>query len=155
MGIFEREKGAYADIPDERLDWNQRHQKKWESMNPFDTASGKRYDKGCKQQIDGCLQHTLGMHDIDDLFEMKAPRFYAAFRDTVQNAYDASRYLYHELPNQLADNNRYQQLQGKYDELKQQCGQKDVMIEKLMAQNEKLQTQLLEKLNIQSPSFSR
>lgn len=146
MGIFRREKGPYEDIPDEKLDWNQQQQKKWQSDAPFPVDSGGAYSRKGREHIDGCLHQTLGLHDIDDLFQMKAPRFYKIYTDTCHNVFDIGTYIYENLP----DNNKYQELQGRYEELEKRCNQQDLIIEKLMAQNEKLQNELLDKVNGQS-----
>ena len=146
MGIFRREKGPYENIPDEKLDWNQQQQKKWQSDAPFPVDSGGAYSRKGREHIDGCLHQTLGLHDIDDLFQMKAPRFYKIYTDTCGNVFDLCEYVYKNLPS----NDKYQELQGRYEELEKRCKQQDAIIEKLMAQNEKLQNELLDKVNEQS-----
>ena len=146
MGIFRREKGPYENIPDEKLDWNQQQQKKWQSDAPFPVDSGGAYSRKGRECIDGCLHSSLGLHNIDDLFQMKAPRFYKIYTETGQNVVNLCKYVYETLPN----NDRYQELQGRYEELEKRCKQQDAIIEKLMAQNEKLQNELLDKVNGQS-----
>lgn len=146
MGIFRREKGPYENIPDEKLDWNQQQQKKWQSDAPFPVDSGGAYSRKGREHIDGCLHQTLGLHDIDDLFQMKAPRFYKIYTDTCENVFGLCEYVWKNLPN----NNKYQELQGRNEELEKRCNQQDAIIEKLMAQNEKLQNELLDKVNGQS-----
>ncbi len=146
MGIFRREKGPYENIPDEKLDWNQQQQKKWQSDAPFPVDSGGAYSRKAREALDGCLHQTLGILDIDDLFQMKAPRFYKIYTDTCENVFNLCEYIGKNLP----DNNKYQELQGRYEELEKRCNQQDAIIEKLMAQNEKLQNELLDKVNGQS-----
>jgi len=146
VGIFRREKGPYENIPDEKLDWNQQQQKKWQSDAPFPVDSGGAYSRKAREALDGCLHQTLGLHDIDDLFQMKAPRFYKIYTDTCENVANLCKYVYGTLPN----NDKYQELQGRYEELEKRCKQQDAIIEKLMAQNEKLQNELLDKVNRQS-----
>ena len=160
MGIFRREKGPYEDIPDEKLNWNQQQQKKWQSDAPFPVDSGGAYSRKGREHIDGCLHQTLGLHDIDDLFQMKAPRFYKTINDTWHNGFDLCEYIYKHLPNieaSLQNNNQYQELQGRYEELKKRCKRQDAIIDHLMKRNEELQNQLLEKAkeNAPSPPFSR
>lgn len=48
---------------------------KWTDRGPFYVESGASYSEACKQQIDGRLMKSLGLDDLDDLFEMKAPVF--------------------------------------------------------------------------------
>ena len=123
--------------------------KKWESDAPFPVATGWTYGRDAREFIDGCLHRSLGLHNIDDLFELKASRFYKAINDIWSNSFNLCGYVYENLPN----NNQYQQLQGKYEELEKRCEKQDATIEKLMEQNEKLQNQLLEKVN--EVSFAR
>ena len=151
VGLFRREKGRYEDIPDEKLDWNQRQMKKWQSDAPFPVDSGGAYTRKGRECIDGCLHQSLGLHNVDDLFQLKAPRFYEIYNDTCNNVFDLCEYVYKNLPN----NDKYQELKGQYEELKKRCKQQDAIIEKLMAQNEKLQNELIEKVNTQSSAFSR
>lgn len=160
MGIFRREKGPYDDIPDEKLNWNQQQQKKWQSDAPFYVDSGGYFSRNARECIDGCLHQTLGLHDIDALFQMKAPRFYAVYNQTNDHVYDLCEYIYKHLPNieaGIQNNNQYQELQGRYAELKKRCKRQDAVIDHLMRRNEELQNQLLEKAkkNAPSPSFSR
>lgn len=77
---------------------------------------------------------------------MKAPRFYKIYTETGENVANLCEYVYNTLPN----NDKYQELQGRYEELEKRCNQQDAIIEKLMAQNEKLQNELLDKVNGQS-----
>ena len=135
MGFFSSEvKGPYDDIPDEQLNFYQRHIKKWQSKTPFPVSSGFEYGTEAKRGIDARLTNSLGLHDIDDLFEMKAPALHKCFIDTAHNVMALCRYVYDHLPN----NNKFQQLQGKYEELQKRCiAQKDT-IEKTMEQNREL-----------------
>ena len=151
MGLFRREKGRYEDIPDEKLNWNQRYEKKWQSDAMFPVDSGGAYSRKAREALDGCLHQSLGLSNIDDIFQLKAPRFFKAYNDTCINVFDLCEYVYKNLPN----NDKYQELQGRYEELKKRCKQQDAIIEKLMAQNEKLQNELIEKVNAQSSAFSR
>ena len=151
MGFWGSDKRVYEDIPDEQLDWNQRQYKKWRSRDPFHTDAGSTYLDDGKRIIDARLNASLGLNDIDDLFQMKAPRFYNIYTRGIEKLNNLCNYVADNLP----ANNTLQQLQGKYDELQKRCEDQKAMIEKLMAQNEKLQNQLLEKVNTQSSSFSR
>ncbi|MGP1585774.1 MAG: hypothetical protein ACTTH3_04565 [Schwartzia sp. (in: firmicutes)] len=160
MGIFRREKGPYEDIPDEKLNWNQQQQKKWQSDAPFYVDSGGYFSRNARECIDGCLHQTLGLHDIDALFQMKAPRFYKVYNDTGQNIMTLCDYIYKHLPNietGIQNNNQYQELQGRYEELKKRCKRQNAIINLLMERNEELQNRLLEKNKEKesSPSLSR
>lgn len=135
MGLFSSEvKGPYDDIPDDQLNFYQRHIKKWQSNEPFPVSSGFQYGIKAKRGIDARLTNSLGLHDIDDLFEMKAPNLYKCFIDTAHNVMTLCRYVYDHLPN----NNKYQQLQGKYDELQKRCGAQENTIKEIMEQNKAL-----------------
>ena len=135
MGLFSSEvKGPYDDIPDDQLNFYQRHIKKWQSKTPFPVSSGFEYPSKAKQGIDERLTNSLGLHDIDDLFEMKAPALYKCFIDTAHNVMTLCRYVYDHLPN----NNKFQQLQGKYDELQKRCVAQETAIKELMKQNKAL-----------------
>ncbi len=58
------------------MDQQQPRKSKWRDKGPFYVDGGSRYyDEGCKQQIDGRMMKSLGLDNIDDLFEMKAPNF--------------------------------------------------------------------------------
>ena len=160
MGIFRREKGPYEDIPDEQLNWNQQQQKKWQSDAPFYVDSGGYFSRNARECIDGCLHQTLGLHDIDALFQMKAPRFYKVYNETNTNLYNLCDYIYKHLSNietSLQNNNQYQELQGRYEELKKRCKRQNAIINLLMERNEELQNRLLEKNKEKesSPSLSR
>ena len=151
MGLFSREKGAYADIPDEELDWNQRALKKYQSNEPFYVDTGSYYTRDHREQIDGCMNRSLGLRDFDDFLQMKAPRFYNIYTGVNKSINALCDYVVDNLP----ANNKLQQLQGENNQLKKQCADQKAMIDKLMAQNEKLQNQLIDKVNSQSSSFSR
>lgn len=151
MGLFGRSKGKYEDIPDEQLDWNQRALKKYSSPEPFYVDSGKAYNLKHREQINVNLHQNLGLSDLDDLFQMKAPRFYDIYTQGIKNLNSLCDYVAENLP----ANNKLQQLQGENNQLKKQCADQKAMIDKLMAQNEKLQNQLIDKVNSQSSSFSR
>ena len=160
MGIFRREKGPYEDVPDEKLNWNQQQQKKWQSDAPFYVDSGGYFSRNARECIDGCLHQTLGLHDIDALFQMKAPRFYKVYNATGQNIMTLCDYIYKHLPNieaGIQNNNQYQELQGRYEELKQRCKRQDAIINLLMERNKELQNLLLEKNKEKesSPSLAR
>jgi len=135
MGLFSSEvKGPYDDIPDEQLNFYQLHIKKWQSKEPFPVSSGFEYGTKAKQGIDARLTNSLGLHDIDDLFEMKAPALYKCFIDTAHNVMSLCRYVYDHLPN----NNEFQQLQGKHEELQKRCTAQETAIKELMEQNKAL-----------------
>lgn len=151
MGLFGRSKGKLEDIPDEQLTWNQRQSKKYNSPETFWCDSDYGYNEKHRDVICACLSQSLGCNNLDDLIQMRAPRFHHAYTTNSETLYDVAKYIYDNLPN----NNQYQQLQGKYDELQQRCEKQDEIIEKLMTQNEKLQNQLIEKANSQSSTFSR
>ncbi len=58
------------------MDQQQPRKSKWRDKGPFYVDGGSRYyDEGCKQQIDGRMMKSLGLDNIDDLLEMKAPNF--------------------------------------------------------------------------------
>lgn len=160
MGLFSSEvKGPYDDIPDDQLNFYQRHIKKWQSNEPFPVSSGFQYGNKAKAGIDGRLRNSLGLTDIDDLFEMKAPNLYGCITHTSDNIITLCKYVYEHLPN----NNNYQQLQGKYDELQKRCIAQENTIKELMEQNKTLikQNQELQALLIpakqasHSASFAR
>ncbi len=151
MGWFSKDKKPYKDIPDEKLDFNQQQEKKWSSNMPFYVASGGYYTPEARAGLANRLMHSFGTHKLDDVIEMRAPRFYHSFHATGTNIENLCKYVYEN----LEDNINLQQLQGKYDELQKRCEDQKVMIEKLMAQNEKLQNQLLERSNEHTSSFSR
>ena len=150
MGFWGYNNGIYENVPNEQLDFNQRHIKKWQSDIPFSVSSGGSYSREARSGIDGRLRNSLGLTDIDDLLEMKAPRLFKLYTDTSNNVINLCEYTYKN----LSSNNKFQQLLGKYEELQERCRHQEAMIEKLMAQNEQLQAQLLEKANAAS-SFSR
>ena len=151
MGFWGSDKRLYEDIPDERLDWNQRQLKKWRSRDPITTHSGLTYPDEGRRIADSRLNASLGFNNIDDLFELKAPRFFATYCGIDKNVYDLCKYVQKNIP----ENNQLQELKGENRQLKKQCEDQKAMIEKLMAQNEKLQNQLLERSNSQSSGFSR
>ena len=160
MGLFSSKfKGPYDDIPDEQLNFYQRHIKKWQSKEPFPVSSGFEYGTKAKQGIDARLTNSLGLYDLDDLFEMKAPYLYKLFIDIGRNVHTLCKYVYEHLPN----NNKYQQLQGKYDELQKRCTAQENTIKEITEQNKALikQNQELQALLIpakqasHSASFAR
>ncbi len=151
MGFWGSDKRVFEDVPDEQLNWNQKKFKQWRSRDPIHTKSGLVYEDDGRRIIDARLNASLGLNNIDDLLEMKAPRFFYTIERIWQDEYDLAKYIVENLPN----NNQYQQLQGKYDELQKKCEEQKAMIEKLMAQNEKLQNQIIDKVSSQSASFSR
>lgn len=135
MGLFSSEvKGPYDDIPDDQLNFYQRHSKKWQSKEPFPVSSGGEYGWQAKCGVDGRLRNSLGLTNIDDLFEMKAPNLFKCFIDTAHNVMSLCRYVYDHLPN----NNKFQQMQGKCDELQKRCIAQKETIEKTMEQNREL-----------------
>ncbi len=143
MGWFSYNEGPYKDIPDERLDWNQQQQKKWQSNAPFPVDSGGTYPKENKVGIDSALQNSLGLTDIDDLFQMKAPRFYAVFNELADNAYNTWKIVNKNLVN----HDKYKELQGKYEELQKRCEYQEALIEKLMNQKTSTQANQIESNN--------
>ena len=135
MGLFSSEvKGPYDDIPDEQLNFYQRHSKKWQSKEPFPVSSGGEYGWQAKCGVDGRLRNSLGLTNIDDLFEMKAPNLYGCITHTSDNIITLCKYTYNHLPN----NNKFQQLQGKYEELQKRCTAQETAIKELMEQNKAL-----------------
>jgi len=136
MGFFSSgsAEGPYANIPDDQLNFYQRHSKKWQSNAPFPVSSGGEYGVEAKCGVDGRLRNSLGLTNIDDLFEMKAPHLYSIFNVTSANIIELCKYIYQELPN----NNKYQQLQGKHDELQKRCVAQENTIKELMEQNKAL-----------------
>mgnify|MGYP002626530026 CR=1 FL=1 len=136
MGFFSSgsAEGPYANIPDEQLNFYQRHSKKWQSNAPFPVSSGGEYGVEAKCGIDGRLRNSLGLTNIDDLFEMKAPNLYGCITHTSDNIITLCKYVYEHLPN----NNKYQQLHGKYDELQKRCVAQENTIKELMEQNKTL-----------------
>ena len=58
---------------------------KWTDRGPFYVEKGWSYSEACKQQIDGRLMRSLGLDDIDDLFEMKAPVFHQQIKTLAHN----------------------------------------------------------------------
>ena len=151
MGLFKREKRVYEDIPDDQLDWNQRALKKYMSPEPFYVDSGKAYNLKHREQINVNLHQNLGLSDLDDLLQMKAPRFYDIYTQGIKNLNNLCDYVGTNLP----ANNKLQQLKGQYDELQKRCEYQETLIKQLMEQNEKLQNQILDKTNVQSSTFSR
>ena len=134
MGLFGEFKGKYADIPDEQLNFYQRHIKRWQSKAPFPVSSGGGYGWDAKCGIDGRLTNSLGLADIDDLFEMKAPFLYGAIKNT-----------YEVVSKALPENNKLQKVLGKYEqlqvqfqELKKRCISQKNIIESTMEQNREL-----------------
>ena len=135
MGLFSSEvKGPYDDIPDEQLNFYQRHSKKWQSKEPFPVSSGGEYGWQAKCGVDGRLRNSLGLTNIDDLFEMKAPNLYGCITHTSDNIITLCKYIYNHLPN----NNKFQQLQGKYEELQKRCIAQENTIKEIMEQNKAL-----------------
>ena len=141
MGFFGEFKGKYEDIPDEQLNFYQRHIKRWQSNVPFPVSSGFTYGIKAKQGIDGRLTNSLGLADIDDLFEMKAPFLYGAIKNTNDTVYN----LYEFVNKSLPENNKLQKIQGKYEqlekqfqELKKRCISQKKIIESTMEQNREL-----------------
>ena len=126
--------GRYDNVPDDQLNFYQRHIKKWQSKEPFHVSSGFFYDTEAKRGIDARLTNSLGLFDLDDLFEMKAPNLYGCITHTSDNILRLSDYIGKNLPN----NNKYQQLQGKYDELQKRCAAQETAIKELMEQNKAL-----------------
>ena len=140
FGEKKEKKRTIWDIPDEELSIAHRHWKKWNNGQPFIVKDGTKYDQEHKGIIDHQLYSNLGCSSLDDLLEMKAPTFFYSFYD-----------LYNYVKNNVKSNNQYQQLLGQYEEIQKRCEQQEAMIEKLMAQNEKLQNQLIEKVNTPPP----
>lgn len=63
----------------------QQRKSKWTDRGPFHVEGGWSYSEACKQQIDGRLMRSLGLDDIDDLFEMKAPVFHQQIKTLAHN----------------------------------------------------------------------
>lgn len=67
------------------MEQQQPRKSKWTDKGPFHVEGGWSYNEACKQQIDGRLMKSLGLDDIDDLFEMKAPVFYQRIKTLGHN----------------------------------------------------------------------
>lgn len=98
----------------------QQRKSKWNDRGPFYVERGGYYDEGCKQQIDGRLMKSLGLDNIDDLFEMKAPNFDERIKTLGHNVVvlgNYCEYITEELKKQTA---ALQQLSEQISDLKRQ-----------------------------------
>lgn len=115
--------------PDDQLAWNQRHWKRWHSQQPFITENGTVYNVTHKNYIDENLYTHFSCSDLDDLMEMKAPKFWHYFYKLYEKVKNLSKFL----KTNIKTNNDYQQLQGRYEELKKRCEQQEAIIREFIS----------------------
>lgn len=100
------------------MDQQQPIKSRWTDRGPFFVESGGSYSIDCKQQIDGRMMRSLGLDNIDDLLEMKAPNFYERIKIMKHNVDVIGQYCEYftnELKKQQAT---LQQLSEQINELK-------------------------------------
>ena len=113
------------DIPDEQLNVFQRHWKRWKGQDIFVTESGSSYNRTHKAQMDSRMYTNLGCSSLDDLLEMKAPKFFLYFYELCSNVH----WLCKQIQKQQKNETSYEDLLAENKALKQRCKELEALIE--------------------------
>lgn len=103
----------------------------WHSNQNYVTELGYEYDWQHKKQLDESLYTHLGCSNMDDLMEIKAPRFHYSFY-TICKIIEK---MYKYIKNNIKSNNDYQKNLGENEALKKQCEQQEALIREFMGRH--------------------